>query len=188
MTRLLNCPQARWSQFLSQLNFKIIYRPSTARGKPATLTRRSGDLPKVRDDYSLENQTTVIKPENILQLSATATLTSATSTVIQVFTDGYKEDPFPNEIVKLLRDGTKQRWEISLAECDENNNLLHYCQRIWVPNYEPLKLYLLQQHHDIPATGHPGRSKTVQYLCQNYTWPRMRMDVDCYTRNCHTCQ
>jgi hypothetical protein len=66
MTKLLNWCQAHWSWFLSQFNFKIVYHPGTASGKLDTLTRRSRNLPKVGDDCSLENQTTIIKPENIL--------------------------------------------------------------------------------------------------------------------------
>jgi hypothetical protein len=165
MTKLLNRRQAHWSQFLSQFNFKIVYHPGTAGGKPDALTCRSGDLPKVGDDRSLKNQTIIIKPENILQLSAMATPTLASPALAQLFTDGYNEDPFPNKILKLIRDGAKHCREICLAECDEHNNLLCYRQRIWVPNYEPLKLHLLQQHHDVPAAGHPGRSKTLEYLC-----------------------
>jgi hypothetical protein len=188
MTKLLNRHQACWSQFLSQFNFKIVYRPGTTGGKPDALTQRSGDLPKVGDNHSLENQTTIIKPENILQLSAMTTPIPASPMLAQLFTDSYNEDPFPNKILKLIRDGTKHCREISLAECDELNNLLHYYQRIWVPNYEPLKVHLLQQHHDVPAAGHPGRSKTLKYLCRNYTWPKMRMDIDRYTCNCHTYQ
>jgi hypothetical protein len=98
-----------------------------------------------------------------------ATLRPASPMLVQLFTDGYNEDPFPNKILKLIRDSAKYCWEISLAECDEHNNLLHYYQRIWVLNYEPLKLHLLQQHHDVPAAGHAGRSKTLEYLCWNYT-------------------
>jgi hypothetical protein len=37
--KLLNRRQARWSQFVAQFNFKIVYRPGTAGGKPDTLTR-----------------------------------------------------------------------------------------------------------------------------------------------------
>jgi hypothetical protein len=66
ITRLLNQRQAQWSQFLSQFNFKIVYHPSTASGKLDALTYRSRDLPKAGDDHSLENQTIIIKPENIL--------------------------------------------------------------------------------------------------------------------------
>jgi hypothetical protein len=188
MTKLLNQRQPHWSQFLSQFNFNIVYHPSTAGGKLDALTCRSGDLPKVGDDRSLENQTTIMKPENILQLSAVAMLTPASPALVQLFTDGYNEDPFPNKILKLIRDGAKHCWEISLAECDEHNNLLYYRYRIWVPNYEPLKLHLLQQHHDVLAAGHPGRSKTVEYLCWKYTWPKMQTDIDYDTCNYHTCQ
>jgi hypothetical protein len=144
MTKLLNRCQACWSQFLSQFNFKIVYHPGTAGGKLDTLTRRSTDLPKAWDDFSLKNETTIIKPKNILQLSAIATPTLVSPALAQLFTNGYNEDPFPNKILKLIRDGAKHCMEISLAECDEHNNLLHYCQRIWVPNYKPLKLHLLQ--------------------------------------------
>jgi hypothetical protein len=66
MTKLLNHCQAYWSQFLSQINFKIVYHPGTAGSKPDALTHRSGDLPKVGDDLSLENETIIIKPNNIL--------------------------------------------------------------------------------------------------------------------------
>jgi hypothetical protein len=98
----------------------------------------------VGDDYSLENQITIIKPENILQLSAMATLIPASLVLAQLFTVGYNKDLFLNKILKLIRDSAKHCREISLTECNEYNNLLHYHQRIWVPNYEPLKLYLLQ--------------------------------------------
>jgi hypothetical protein len=56
----------------------------------------------VGDDHSLGNQTTIIKPENILQLPAMATLTLASPALVQLFTDGYNEDPLPNIILKLI--------------------------------------------------------------------------------------
>jgi hypothetical protein len=73
-----------------------------------------------------------------------ATPTLASPVLTQLFTNSYNKDPFPNKILKLIRDSPKHCREISLAECDEHNNLLCYRQRIWVLNYEPLKLYLLQ--------------------------------------------
>jgi hypothetical protein len=187
-TKLLNRCQAYLSQFLSQFNYKIVYRPGTACSKPDALTHRSGDLPKAGDDCSLENQTTIIKPENMLQLLAMAMLTPASPVLVQLLTNSYNKDLFRDKILKLIRDGAKYCREISLTEYDEHNNLLHYHQRIWVPNYKLSKLHLLQQHHDVQATGYSGRAKTLKYLCQNYTWPKLRMDINCYTHNCHTYQ
>jgi hypothetical protein len=188
-TKLLNRWQARWSQLLSQFNFKIVYRPGPAGGKPDALTRRSGDLPNEGDDCSLENQMTIIKPENILHaLAMTASNQPDTSpTLSQLFHKAYDTDPFP-KVLEMLKNGTKQCKDITLAECEEHNNLLLYRWQIWVPDYEPLKLHLMQQHHDTLTAGYPGRSKTLEYLSRTYTWPKMHADVDRYTRNCHTCQ
>jgi hypothetical protein len=37
----------------------------------------------------------------------------------QLFANGYNKDPFPNKILKLIRDVPKHCHENSLAECDE---------------------------------------------------------------------
>jgi hypothetical protein len=42
--------QARWSEFFSRFNFKLIYRPRSQGGKPDALIRRSSDLPQNDDD------------------------------------------------------------------------------------------------------------------------------------------
>ena len=49
-TKQLSRRQARWSEFLSRFNFKIVYRPGKQGAKPDALTRRSGDLLKGGDE------------------------------------------------------------------------------------------------------------------------------------------
>ena len=49
-TKMLNRRQARWSEFLSRYNFRIIYRPRKQGEKPDALTRRLEDLPKEGDE------------------------------------------------------------------------------------------------------------------------------------------
>ncbi|KAH0358992.1 hypothetical protein KCU65_g10159, partial [Aureobasidium melanogenum] len=64
-TKGLSQRQARWSEFLSRFDFKIIYRPGKQGVKPDALTRRSGDLPQEGGDERLQHrQQTVLKPEN----------------------------------------------------------------------------------------------------------------------------
>ena len=67
-TKLLNPRQMRWSQFLSQFSFKIVYRPGKAGGKPDALTRRSGYLPKEGDERLAHNEQVLLKLEHILRL------------------------------------------------------------------------------------------------------------------------
>jgi hypothetical protein len=116
-----------------QFNFKIVYHPGTAGGKPDTLTRQSGDLPKEGDNHSLENQTTIIKPENIVY--AFTTISSNQPDILlapdipmlsQLFHEAYTTDLFPNKVLQILKDSTKQYKDITLAEYEECNNLLLY--------------------------------------------------------------
>src|SRR6266705_2778758 len=76
-TKLLNRRQTRWAEFLLRFDFKIVYRPGKAGGKPDALTRRSGDLPEGGDERLQHMEQTVLKPKNLsaelekLRLAAT---------------------------------------------------------------------------------------------------------------------
>jgi hypothetical protein len=63
-TKMLNRRQARWSEFLSRYNFRIIYRPGKQGEKPDALTRRSQDLPKEGDERLQHQSRVVLKKEN----------------------------------------------------------------------------------------------------------------------------
>src|SRR5258706_15182857 len=73
-TKLLSRRQACWSEFLSRFNFKIVYRPGKAGGKPDALTRQSGDLPKVADERPAFQHQVVLKPHNLSDLPEVLTL------------------------------------------------------------------------------------------------------------------
>ena len=63
-TKMLNRRQARWSEFLSRYNFRIIYRPGKQGEKPDALTRRSEDLPREGDERLQHQSRVVLKKEN----------------------------------------------------------------------------------------------------------------------------
>ena len=65
-TKQLNRRQARWAEFLSEFNFKIMYRPGRQGEKPDTLTRRSQDLPKGFDDSRQQHQFQTLLQEHQL--------------------------------------------------------------------------------------------------------------------------
>ena len=216
-TKLLNRRQTRWSQFLSQFDFKIVYRPGKAGGKPDALTRRSGDLPREGDERLAHNEQVLLKPGNILPLEIGSgkdalvidlrpieewkekpqrnlrlladTLPRDGRTPLQkLFDEAHETDPFLTEILTCLQEGTQHQRKITLGDCGEGNGRLTYRTRLYVPEYEPLRLHLMREHYDPPAAGHPGRAKTLELLRRKYHWPRMRDDIMRYIRNCHTCQ
>ena len=67
-TKQLSRRQTRWSEFLSRFDYKIVYRPGKAGGKPDALTRRSGDLPQEGDSSDERHQfqhQTILKAHNL---------------------------------------------------------------------------------------------------------------------------
>ena len=64
-TKQLSRRQARWSEYLSRFNFVIQFWPGKLGGKPDSLTRRSGDLPKEGDERIKQMQQTVLKDHNL---------------------------------------------------------------------------------------------------------------------------
>jgi hypothetical protein len=47
---------------------------------------------------------------------------------------------------------------------------------------------LVHDHHDLPAYGHPGISRTTDLVSRHYWWPRLRQDVLDYVKGCTDCQ
>ena len=47
---------------------------------------------------------------------------------------------------------------------------------------------MLKEYHDSPLAGHPGATKTVNLLRQEYWWPTLYSDVHSYVRECGRCQ
>ena len=46
----------------------------------------------------------------------------------------------------------------------------------------------MDNHHSIPAAGHPGRSKTLELISSEFYWPKMQQDIERFVHNCHICQ
>lgn len=63
--------------------------------------------------------------------------------------------------------------------------------RVWlknalvVPNYQLLRLRLLQEFHKIRLAGHPGAKAIFKALSEYYWWSRQRDDVQRFAKNCH---
>ncbi|KAH0358938.1 hypothetical protein KCU65_g10168, partial [Aureobasidium melanogenum] len=213
-TKMLNRRQARWSEFLSRFNFTIVYRPGKQGVKPDSLTRRSEDMPKEGDERLLHQSQTVLKRENLpdfppelieqsdmsapAQLRTTAldpaTPPQPTQSLFlpdwlkELLQKGYETDPLPSEVLEALDKNLPKHPQISLAECSQESELLFYRQKLYIPDLDELKATLLQEAHDNPSAGHPGRNKTYELLQRHFYWPGMYEYVKQWVKNCHTCQ
>jgi hypothetical protein len=190
-TKLLNCRQTCWAEYLSCFNFKIVYCPGKAGGKPDALTHMSGDLPEGGDEYLVEQQKAVLKPCNLpdeLQISAIYSPSNTQLPLNWELAEAIANNTFTQKILSMLRDGKHHCQEITLSECQEYNSCLLYQGHQYIPPKITLWLHIIQSHRDIPAARHPGRAKTFDLIKRRYYWPSLRKDVECYVANCHTCQ
>ena len=154
-SKLLNRRQARWAEFLSRFNFKIMYRPGKQGGKPDALTRRSGDLPGEGDE-TFKNQTTVLLSHNLahdmapteqqkpqlesheLRLLADFPPSDGRDPLRTLFERAYQTDKTPTSIFWALECGDKRHTEITLADCENRGGILFYQNRFFVPRHEDL--------------------------------------------------
>ena len=108
-------------------------------------------------------------------------------TLKQLFKEEHQQDSFPHKILQQLHDSEQCFKEITLSECTEVNEQLHYKGCVYVLNHHPLWLCLCKEHHDISVVRHSEKAKTYELLICNYYWLNMQRFVNQYVWNCHTC-
>lgn len=216
-TKELNRRQARWSEFLSEFQFQIQYRPGKQGTKPDSLTRRPGDQPVEGDERIAHQRQTILKGTNLAD--GMAPLHHGVSTIPPeglrravriaaaaqdelpsleaLIAAAYEKDGITKSIITAIREGDRvlppqaaralSAYRISLAECRTEHGKLFYFDRTWVPDDEELRLHLIREHHDSISAGHPGREKTFELLQRYYYWPGMNTDTKQYVRNYRAC-
>lgn len=100
---------------------------------------------------------------------------------------GSLEDENVVSVLRALEQGKTRHPFLQLAQCRHENRLLYYRDKIYVPEFEDLRVKIIRQYHDNPSAGHPGRAKTFELLSRNYCWKGMSIDVRQYVLNCRTC-
>jgi hypothetical protein len=70
----------------------------------------------------------------------------------------------------------------------ENDEILMYKGRIYVPNSQKLKNMILREKHHVPYDGHPGYQKTIATIKSQYYWPDMKKEVVDFISKCLECQ
>jgi hypothetical protein len=144
--------------------------------------RSPGDLPEVGDERLKNLEQVVLKPHNLpeqLRISANEMSGQEASSISDLFAQAYVDDPLPNRILKAIRQGESLK-DITVGECTEREGQVWYRGKHCVPEGDPLRLRLIQNHHDTALAGHPGYVKTFDLLDRQYYWKDMRKQVDQY--------
>ena len=177
-TKDLNRRQVRWAERLADFKCTITYRPGTANGQADALSRRDDVYPLEGGSSSAANN-----PHNHRQFFQPHHLRLATISYDAdgLFNDlrtGQLNDP---EIVTLRSQaGNSSPYSVK-------NDLLHYEDRIVVPNDDTLKVEILRSRHDHRLAGHPGRTKTLQMVRRDFHWKGISDYVIKYVAGCFQC-
>ena len=67
------------------------------------------------------------------------------------------------------------------------NGLLYFTGRIWVPNRDDLRVFIMDEAHKSRYSIHPGGDKMYKDLRAHYWWPGMKKDIAIYVAKCLTC-
>ena len=195
-SKILTRRQARWSEYLSQFNLVIRFRPGKLGAKPDALTRRWDVYPKEGDsDYS------VVNPHNFRPVFTQEQLASSLRVTIlhyPVLRASFllDEDQLRSDIRSALNSASPTpelakglelaaqghpRWS------KDDEGWLRLNGRIYVPDVDDLRLRVLRSRHDHPTAGHWGQNKTQALILRDYAWPGLRLLVRDYCKSCTAC-
>ncbi|SOV05166.1 uncharacterized protein UDID_17854 [Ustilago sp. UG-2017a] len=185
-TKQLNRRQARWSELLADFDFVIQYRPGAQAGLPDALTRRSDMRPKDRglslmQEHNPGNFQTLLKPHQ-LRLAATGILT-VKSDITDKIHDALPRDPWTSSLLERVHLGSAPP-----GFAINSMNLLTYQDSVCVPEVDDLRLLIVQDCHNSPAAGHPGRRKTLSLVRRSFFWLGMSKFVHSFVDSCETCR
>ena len=172
-SKVLTRHQAHWSEYLSQFNLTIHFRPGHLRAKPDALTCRWDVYPKEGDrDYTRVNPHN-LKPmftqeQLASSLRATILLAPAIHAAVLVDVEQLHKDilaalPTDSIAQSHLSDTSNPRWSMDSA------GLLRLDDRIYIPDTNDLHLRVLRYKHDHPLAGHFGQNRTLELVCREYT-------------------
>ena len=183
----LNRRQARWSLFLSRFDYSLHHRPGSSMGEPDALSRRSD-----HGMHEPDNRGIVLLDPSVFSIHALrATLVRGGEVDVlrdirEVLETGGTTEEAVTKAAKALRED-KSRGQVRKSEWGENDGLLTFGGRIYVPDANDLRRRIMAQYHDSQVAGHPGRMKTLELISRDYWWPQMARHVGQYTSTCETC-
>jgi hypothetical protein len=90
------------------------------------------------------------------------------------------------ELVTKLHQG-KMLQKVEDYKLEADGTLL-YKNKIYVPNFQELRIMILKEMHNVPYVGQPRYQKTMAAVKSHYFWPGMKKEIAEYIARCMNCQ
>lgn len=187
--QVLNSRQVRWSELMSEFNFKLAYRPGKDNVVADVLSRKHELTPTQKAQREAERTRALFSYEQTKEVTlAPVDLPVAPEEPAPMDLDIMEQIMDSNRTSPSLqdyRDKVSPESDFSLSP----SGLLLFRGRLAVAGDDQvLRTRLLDWIHKTTATCHPGRTKMRRLVNSRYWWPRMTADIDQYVANCHICR
>jgi hypothetical protein len=167
---ILSRRQTRWSEFLSNFQFKVDYKPGV--DNPSDALSR-------------------LKPTetHVCVLGATKSKPKLPKPLVQ---GHHNTLPEIITISDLLLATLADPWFLnpaSVAHLHKDMSGLYWNKdRVVVPHDTLLRQKILTACHGPTYTGHMSISKTLHFVNRFFWWPQMKKDVETFVKTCDACQ
>ena len=153
----LNMRQRRWVELLNDYDCKIRSHPGKANVVADALSRKSH--------------------ANFIVLHCVQVTSDIQARIMEAqhstVTNGNMHDEMPNSVELLLE--------------TKSNGLSYFQNRVWIPNRDDLRAFIMHEAHKSRYSVHPGADKMYKDLRNQYWWPGMKKDVALFVAKCLTC-
>ena len=195
-TKVLNRRQARWADYLSLFDFKIIFHLGRENGKADALSRRAD--PGLEGGSERQPVVQFLKPGQYVGF-----LSQATDEVLLLDREhlaALKVSRLDKGFIKWVIDAGQKDVEWSRIKtalengesCNEDytleDGMVCFRRRIWIPDDNSLRLLVAGSSHDTKVAGHFGKHKTVDIVRRDFHWPDLDKWIAKYVRECDACQ
>ena len=160
--------QVRWTEFLSEFDFDIVYRPGKTNVVADALSRRADHKKPTNEAQPL-----------LAELELTHDELLVGDDLLEEIRRAYVNDA---ECAAALANPKESAYTVRKGLLYRPDN------RLRIPNDDSIKGTLLFEAHDSVLCGHVGVNKTARMVGRLFDWPGLRQDVRQYVTTCVGCQ
>jgi len=160
----INRRVARYIPRLADYHYQLIHKPGT-QNHADSLSRRPDHTNGEEDNTDV----TVLTPEVFANAALSVRIDDRVMAQQLLHQDTLKEWAAPYQLVK----SGKYWWKDT---------------KLVVVDNTALRRGVISLYHDLKTAGHPGITKMIWLVSQDFWWPDMKLDISTYVQGCATCQ
>lgn len=207
-TKKLNRRQIRWTEFLSEFNFKIKFKFEKQNVKFDALIKKSQNFSKKTNDEKTKYQKQMMLKSKqlnneivkLLQLnnlkSESKNLQKSMNELKTLFEKTYQKNSIAKNLRiakkieqrKLFERLIKNEMKLTMNDVNITKNKIYVKKRLWIFDFEKLQLYLFKQHHNFSMQKHFDYRVMYFKIAKNYYWLNLKKTCRKYVTNCFVCR